>query len=357
MNIVRLKGKKRVLNVGENYPIIVNCNIGVNDMHNISYEKEKIDILFSSNDTSPDTMMDLSIFDAKGQLVHYIIQNYGVPVGVVPIYAFKKLELNKMNLLEQIEKYAEMGVAFLTMHFTAVKDIYEIAVKERKIPTTSRGGAITLKDAFNRNKQNIFRECLGEIVYLAKKYNFTINLGTTFRPAGIVDACDKSHTLETIRQIELSNYLQDQGVSILVENVGHISLDKIEEHSSLLLQCNAPIMPLGPSVIDSAIGYDHIVASIGASFMAYNNVAHILNAISPVEHKTSFFSIEDARNAMISAKIAARAVNVAKFPQFKNEESNIYNARAKNNSCIISNKYTCIRCDELCPLKIEIYDK
>ena len=38
MNIVRLKGKKRVLNVGENYPIIVNCNIGVNDMHNISYE-------------------------------------------------------------------------------------------------------------------------------------------------------------------------------------------------------------------------------------------------------------------------------------------------------------------------------
>ena len=140
-------------------------------MHNISYEKEKIDILFSSNDTSPDTMMDLSIFDAKGQLVHYIIQNYGVPVGVVPIYAFKKFELNKMNLLEQIEKYAEMGVAFMTMHFTADKDIYEIAVKERKIPTTSRGGAITLKDAYNRNKQNIFRECLGEIVYLAKKYN------------------------------------------------------------------------------------------------------------------------------------------------------------------------------------------
>ena len=201
------------------------------------------------------------------------------------------------------------------------------------------------------------RECLDEIILLAKKYNFVISLGTTFRPAGIIDACDNAHIMETQRQIDLSCYLQKQGISVIIENVGHISIDNIVKHSVLLKKCNAPIMPLGPSVIDSAIGYDHIAASIGASFMAYNNIAHIINAISPNEHQTSFFSKEDAKNAIIAARIVAKAVNVTRFQQFKDEENSIYRIRAKKHSCVITNEYTCERCDNLCPLKMKIYAK
>ena len=357
MNSVELKGKNHNIIIGDASPIIVNCNVGVNDVHNLSYEKDKIDMLFSSQNTLPDTMMDLSIFDKQGILSQYILQNYDVPIGVVPVYAFEQFNLNKSTLLAQIEKYAEMGIAFMTMHITADTDIYEVAVKERKIPTTSRGGSITLKNAYKYNKKNIFRECLDEIVGLAKKYDFVISLGTTFRPAGIIDACYRTHIMETLRQIELSRYLQKQGVSVIVENVGHISLDKIEKHSLLLKRCNAPIMPLGPSVIDSAIGYDHIAASIGASFMAYYNTAHVINAISPTEHQTSFFSKEDAKKAVIAAKIAARTVNVTRFSQFKDEENCIYNIRAEKHSCIIADEHTCERCYKLCPLKMNMYEK
>lgn len=357
MKSVELKGRKSNIIIGEKSPIVVNCNVGVNDIHKLSYEKDKIDMLFSRKETSPDTMMDLSIYDKQGQLAQYILQNYDVPLGVVPVYAIGHSQLNKSVLLEQIEKYAEKGIAFMTMHFTADSDIFEIAIKERKIPVTSRGGSITLKAAYEHNKKNLFRECLDEIILLAKKYNFVISLGTTFRPAGIIDACDNAHIMETQRQIDLSCYLQKQGISVIIENVGHISIDNIVKHSVLLKKCNAPIMPLGPSVIDSAIGYDHIAASIGASFMAYNNIAHIINAISPNEHQTSFFSKEDAKNAIIAARIVAKAVNVTRFQQFKDEENSIYRIRAKKHSCVITNEYTCERCDNLCPLKMKIYAK
>lgn len=357
MNPIRLKGNTHNLMVGEGYPIIVNCNIGANDLHNFSYEKNKIDTLFKNPLTSPDTMMDLSILDKEGHLARHIIQKHGVPVGVVPIYAFNESELNKSSLLKQIKNYAEMGIAFMSMHFTADTDIYEIAVRERKIPTTSRGGSISLKNAYKSGKLNIFRKCINDIIELANKYNFVISLGTTFRPASIIDACDNAHLTETIRQIELSHYLQEQGVSVIVENVGHISIDKIEKHSSLLQQCNAPIMPLGPSVLDSAIGYDHIAASIGASFMAYNNVAHIINAISPTEHQRSFFSKEDAKTAIIAAKIAAKSVNVAKFKISIEEEEKIYNIRAEKHSCITTKKTICERCNKFCPLNLNIHEK
>ena len=279
-------------------------------------------------------------------------------MGVVPVYAFTKDELNESSLLDQIERYAEMGVAFMTMHITADTDIYDIAIKERKIPVTSRGGSIVLREAYRRNGANIFRACLSRIITLAKKYKFAISLGATFRPAGIVDACDKVHIMETLRQIELSNYLQREGVQVIVENVGHIDIDRIRKHAPLLRRCNAPIMPLGPSVIDTAIGYDHISASIGASFMAYHNVAHIINAISPSEHLTSFFSVEDAQAAVVSAKIAARSVNVIRCKNIMDDEIIAYKVRANNCSCIIAHEGdTCKRCSKLCPLREKIYDK
>lgn len=103
---------------------------------------------------------------------------------------------------------------------------------------------------------------------------------------------------------------------------------------------------------------DHISASIGASFMAYHNVAHIINAISPSEHLTSFFSVEDTQTAVVSAKIAARSVNVIRCKNIMDDEIIAYKARANNCSCIIAHEGdTCKRCSKLCPLREKIYDK
>jgi len=354
MKSIKLRSNKREVWVGDSNPIIVNCNVGINNKSNLQIELEKIDMLFSNEETTPDTMMDLSICENNPSIAKYIIDKYSIPVGIVPVYSIcKDVGIDKEHFINHIIKNAEDGVAFMTMHFTADNDIYEVAKRERKIPVTSRGGAIILHDMlYNNRKQNIYRECINEIIKLTKKYNFVISLGTTFRPAGIIDACDTAHIMETKRQIELSHYFQSHGVSVIVENVGHISLDKIMIHSTLLKQMNAPIMPLGPIVIDSAIGNDHIASAIGAAFMGYYNCAHIINAISPSEHLTSLFSIEDSKNAMIAAKIAAKTVNVIKFSELMLKEEDVYNHRSMRKSCLITDTTSCNRCDKLCPLKM-----
>ena len=116
-------------------------------------------------------------------------------------------------------------------------------------------------------------------------------------------------------------------------------------------------MPLGPIPIDSALGADHIAAAIGAAFMGYYGCAHIINAISPSEHLTSTFTIEDMKQAVLAAKIAAKTINVTNFPEYENIENSIYTKRAAEKSCIINNKESCTRCAFLCPLKIQNNEK
>lgn len=61
MRLIELKGKRHNLSVGDSSPILVNCNVGGNTPSALDSEQEKIDILFNCPETTPDTMMDLSI--------------------------------------------------------------------------------------------------------------------------------------------------------------------------------------------------------------------------------------------------------------------------------------------------------
>lgn len=355
MKEFKLKCNGSGTTIGYNNPIIVNCNIGIN--HDSEYAKEidKIDSLFQCKDTTPDIMMDLSICKRNEPIAKYIIDTYKIPVGVVPIYTLSPLnEISKNRLLDHIEMYAEAGISFMTMHFTADKDIFQLAKQQRLIPSTSRGGMATLAEMRKSKKtNNIFMDNIDEIIALSLKYDFAISLGTTFRPAGVKDACDKAHLAETQKQHQICDYMQKRGVKVIVENLGHINLKDIAKHSCLLKSMNAPIMPLGPTPIDSAIGNDHIAAAIGAAFMGYLECAHIINAISPSEHLKSKFTLEDLQQAVIAAKIAANTVNSYRFMEEQKINNEIYNNRAKNKSCLTTNP-NCHRCDILCPLKMKI---
>lgn len=355
MRTISLKSNGENVFIGDDCPIIVNCNIGANTDNEYNIEKEKIDYLLEHHSLRPDTMMDLSIKAFQDPLAKYIAENLQIPVGIVPAYSVFDIVkgISKERLFEHIIKSAQEGVAFMTMHLTADRDIYEVACNERKIPVTSRGGKLLLLDMkINNRQQNIYLENLNEIIEIVKKYSIVISIGTTFRPASTLDACDKAHIMETKRQIELCNLLHQAGVPVIVENVGHIGLDKLIKHSSLLRKMEAPIMPLGPIPTDDAIGYDHIAAAIGASFMAHWHCAHIINAISPSEHLNSLFTLEDMKNAISSAHIVARTINLEKFGDFRGKEKEIYTERANIKSCVLTSDGKCNRCSNICPLKL-----
>lgn len=42
MKSVELKGRKSNIIIGEKSPIVVNCNVGVNDIHKLSYERIRL---------------------------------------------------------------------------------------------------------------------------------------------------------------------------------------------------------------------------------------------------------------------------------------------------------------------------
>jgi len=342
------------LTIGGDSPIRVNCNIGCNKIEDIQSEISKIEFIQSCNEL-PDMMMDLSLIELEEPLYNYIKNNLGLPFGVV--LSYHRFTKSKGYQWEDIrDAFLQLcydGVSFVTIHFTADLDLFSRANQIRKIPVTSRGGGMVLYDSrINNRTQNIFRENIDEIANIALKHNVVISLGTTFRPGTILDACDSVHIEETLRQLSICRLLQSKGVKVMVENIGHITLDKIATHSKLLSKFNAPIMPLGPLPTDAAINEDHIANAIGATFAAYIGCTHIINCVTRYEHSKSAITqdaiIEAIRAAKVAAHIADLSRNINKAYLY---DAFITNNRIKEHSCLTDSN-NCTRCSTVCPLKL-----
>lgn len=187
---VSLKSHSGCIKVGESQPVRVNCNVGANTPEQIMFELERLKAIEESNQL-PDTFMDLSIGQYEKPLYKEIIRGLGCPVGVVPAYSFPTtLHITQEYALDMLRRLADDGLSFFTLHLTAKKVFLDLAKRTRKIPVTSRGGAIVLMRSIDDNSENIWVSILPRIIDLAKEYGIVISLGTTFRPAGVDEACD-----------------------------------------------------------------------------------------------------------------------------------------------------------------------
>lgn len=339
------------LAVGPDAPVRVNCNIGCNSESEYIEELKKIEAIKTSG-SIPDMMMDLSLVRVPKPLYAVVRDVLQIETGTVLSYIpFSKEKGLHWNICKDyLYELCENGISFVTIHFSASRELLDLAKSTRKIPVTSRGGVMCLYDCMKNERDNIYMQHIDEIAEIVSRYDATISLGSTFRPANIFDACDEVHIEETKAQLDVCRYLHAKGVKVMVENVGHIGLDKLEEHSSLLRRFEAPIMPLGPLPTDDAIGMDHVDNAIGAAFAAYWDCAHIINAVTRQEHTGVPISVDDAIEAIKSARLAAHAVNVSRGVELE-KDKRIVEKRAHKQSCLVSDG-RCIRCNDCCPLKI-----
>jgi phosphomethylpyrimidine synthase len=126
---------------------------------------------------------------------------------------------------------------------------------------------------------------------------------------------------------------------------------------------------LGPLVTDVAPGYDHITSAIGGAIAAANG-ADFLCFVTPAEH-LRLPSLEDTREGIIAARIAAHAADIAKgIPQAREWDDAMSRARADvdfskmielaidpekahdyRKESTPAEEGTCTMCGDICPMR------
>lgn len=359
-----LKGRNRAILVGGNSLLKVNTSVGVNDRRFLESEIEKVAKIVLSG-YQPDLMMDLSTVLLKKPLYSHIQEIFDGAIGSLPHY----LCFNESNgidanlLLEEIEKQASAGISFFTLHPTPNKALYEEAKKIRLTPVTSRGGSMVIRDMYiNRRDENVIADNFDEILKIIKKYDVGLSIGTTFRPATTVDALDAAHSEEILIQKNFIDRAQKSGVMVMMEGLGHATLDKIEKYVKLVKShIDIPIMPLGPIPTDASVGEDHISSAIGATFMAHFGGADVINSVTRDEHTGGIPDTNSILEGLRAARIAAHSVNISRFPLLDEIDRSIARLRGENYSCVVEGglfsessrqrfNMGCSRCGRFCPL-------
>ena len=308
------------MGIGRGLRTKINANIGTSrDCMNVEEELKKLAVAIEAG---ADTIMDLSTGGNIDDVRKEIVRQSTVPVGTVPIYQAgieavgrKKamIEMTVEEIFNVIERHAEDGIDFITVHCGLTREAARRLKKEgRLMDVVSRGGAFTIEWMAYNKKENPLYQHYDRLLEIARAYDLTLSLGDGMRPGSIADATDRAQVQELIVLGELAQQALEKGVQVMIEGPGHVPINQIE--ANILLQkqlCHgAPFYVLGPLVTDAAPGYDHITSAIGGA-LAASYGADFLCYVTPSEH-LRLPTIEDVREGVIASKIAAHAGDIAK---------------------------------------------
>jgi phosphomethylpyrimidine synthase len=303
--------------VGQGLKTKINVNLGISkDCNCIDDELEKVKVAL---EMKAEAIMDLSCFGKTEEFRTKIIEMSPAMIGTVPMYdavGFYDKELKDITedeLLDVIEKHAQNGVDFMTIHSGINRETAAVFKRnERLTNIVSRGGALIYAWMELNGKENPFYEYFDKILDICEKYDVTVSLGDACRPGSIKDSTDACQIKELMTLGELAKRAWKRNVQVMIEGPGHMSLDEIKTNMQLekKLCHNAPFYVLGPIVTDIAPGYDHITSAIGGAIASASG-ADFLCYVTPAEH-LRLPTLEDMKEGIIATKIAAHAGDIAK---------------------------------------------
>jgi phosphomethylpyrimidine synthase len=292
----------------------INANIGNSaTTSNIDQELEK---LHTAVHFGADTAMDLSTGGDIPRIREAILRHSPVPIGTVPIYEalsyVKQVrDLTPEIMLEVIEKQAEQGVDYMTIHAGVLRKFIPLT-QHRITGIVSRGGAILAQWSIENNQENFLYTHFEDICRIFQKYDVSFSLGDGLRPGCLADASDEAQFAELKVLGELTRKAWEYDVQVMIEGPGHIPMDqiKLQVDKEMEMCHEAPFYTLGPLVTDIAPGYDHITSAIGAAMIGWHG-ASMLCYVTPKEH-LGLPNRDDVRQGIIAYKIAAHAADVAR---------------------------------------------
>ncbi|KAF1076195.1 phosphomethylpyrimidine synthase ThiC [Halodesulfovibrio sp. MK-HDV] len=301
--------------VGQPASVKVNANIGTSPLKNdVRCEMVKLQTAINAG---ADTVMDLSIGGDLDKIRREMVSSTKLPLGTVPMYAVAQVYLDSDRdpadiqpdeLFAEIEKQAKQGVDYMTVHCGLTMRGAKFATDgSRTMGIVSRGGSILARWMLKNDKENPLLTGYDRILEIARKYNVTLSLGDGLRPGAGTDAGDAAQWEEVMVLGQLAKRGLEAGVQCMIEGPGHVPLSEVEAQiiSIKKLTNGAPLYVLGPLVIDSSPGYDHIAGAIGGAIAVKAGV-DFLCYLTPAEHLT-LPSIEDVHAGVIASRIAAQA--------------------------------------------------
>lgn len=303
--------------VGTGLKTKINVNLGISkDCASIEIELEKVR---KAIELKADAIMDLSNYGKTAEFRKRLIDMSPSIIGTVPMYDAigyhdKKLEdITAEEFLAVVEKHAQDGVDFVTIHAGLNRQTIEHFKRTSRVTNiVSRGGSLLYAWMELNQAENPFYQYFDRVLEICAKYDVTLSLGDACRPGSIADATDASQIEELIVLGELAQRAWQQNVQIMIEGPGHMPLNEIQANVQLQkkLCYGAPFYVLGPLVTDIAPGYDHITSAIGGA-VAGAAGADFLCYVTPAEH-LRLPTLEDMREGIIAAQIAAHAADIAK---------------------------------------------
>ncbi len=296
----------------------INVNLGISkDINDLDLEMQKVDMAL---DMGAESIMDLSNYGKTQEFRKRLIEKSTAMIGTVPMYDAvgfldKGLSFIKaQEFLDVVRNHAENGVDFVTIHCGINRANAEIFMRNRRVnEIVSRGGSLLFGWMMMNDAENPFYEYYDELLDILREYDVTLSLGDSLRPGGIHDATDPAQIAELITLGELTKRAWEKDVQVIIEGPGHVPINDIEMNMKLekKLCHNAPFYVLGPLVCDVAPGYDHITSAIGGAIAASHG-ADFLCYVTPAEH-LRLPDVEDVREGIVAAKIAAHAGDIAKL--------------------------------------------
>jgi phosphomethylpyrimidine synthase len=306
--------------VGEGLSTKVNANIGTSsDYGDVNTELAKLRVALEAG---ADTVMDLSTGGDISSIRRAIVNASNRAIGTVPIYqagvraiqeqgAIVKMSVD--DIFDAIEDNARDGVDFVTVHCGVTQSaINALKQQGRVTDVVSRGGAFMVGWMLHNDCENPLYEQYDRLLDIAREFDVTLSLGDGMRPGCLADATDNAQITELLTLGELVQRAWKAGVQVMVEGPGHIPLNQIETNIRLQKSIckGAPFYVLGPLVTDIAAGYDHITSAIGGAMAAMYG-ADFLCYVTPSEH-LAIPDIDDVREGVMSARIAAHAADIVK---------------------------------------------
>jgi phosphomethylpyrimidine synthase len=293
----------------------INANIGSSALaSDIQGEIEKVDVCLKHG---ADTIMDLSTGGDLDSIRQAVIEHSTVPIGTVPMYQIlhdvkdKIEDLTIENMLQVLEKQAQQGVSYFTIHAGFLLQFMPHIAK-RKMGIVSRGGSLMAAWMMHYHKENPFYDAFDDILDICRRYDVSLSLGDSLRPGCLADASDEAQLSELKVLGELTLRAWEKDVQVMIEGPGHVPLNQIERNMKLEREyCHeAPFYILGPLTTDIAAGYDHISSAIGAAVGGWHG-ASMLCYVTPKEH-LGLPNANDVREGIIAYKIAAHSADIAR---------------------------------------------